>query len=100
MAKKEKSFVEKAKDAIIGGSGDTVKVSKEPKEPKEPRLEFKDMTYSISHGKTPIRKTRKSTNAYWCDEETSDERALKYTQNERNGFVYEMKGEQRVTNSN
>jgi len=73
-----------------------VKVSKEPTKPVEPKWEFKDRTYILSHGKTPLSKTIKSANVYWFDEELGYERELKYTENQRTVFVDEMKGDQRL----
>ena len=73
-----------------------VEVPKEPVKSTEPNWEFKDRTYILSHGKTPLSKTIKSANVYWFDEEKGYERELKYTENQRTVFVDEMKGDQRL----
>ena len=73
-----------------------VEIHKKPINSTEPKWEFKDRTYILSNGKTPLSKTIKGANIYWFDEEEGYERELKYTENQRTVFVDEMKGDQRL----
>jgi hypothetical protein len=98
MAKKEKSFVEKAKDAIIGSEKEVVKTSKVEvtKQPTEHKWEIKDRVYYLKSKRKPLSRMIKSTGIYWFDEEKGYERELKYCQNQKTPFVDEMKGDQRL----
>ena len=94
MEKKEKSFVEKAKDAIIG-SDEKVDVAVKPKINK-PSWEIKDRMYYLKSNRKPLSRSIKSSGVYWFDEEKGYERELKYCENQKTCFVDEMKGDQRL----
>ena len=94
MAKKEKSFVEKAKDAIIG-SDEKVDVMVKPNVNKS-SWEIKDRVYYLNGNKKPLSRSIKSSGVYWFDQEKGYERELKYCENQKTCFVDEMKGDQRL----
>ena len=95
MAKKEESFIEKAKNVITGTT--TEQVVKEPTKPKQPTWEIKDRMYYLKGNDKPLSRMIRSSGIYWFDEEKGYERELKYCQNQQTCFVDEMKGDQRLS---
>ena len=58
--------------------------------------EIKDRMYFLTKGRKPLTYLIRGSNIFYFDEEKGYERELKYTSNQRTGFVDEMKGEQRL----
>ena len=101
MAKKEKTNIDKAKNAFGLETETVVKtetVVEQPIERVKPKNEWeiKDRIYLLKGGKKPLSRSVKATNIYWFDEEKGYQRELKYCQNQQTCFVDEMKGDQRL----
>jgi hypothetical protein len=101
MAKKEKTIIDKAKNAFGLETETVVKtetVVEQPIERVKPKNEWeiKDRIYLLKGGKKPLSRSVKATNIYWFDEEKGYQRELKYCQNQQTCFVDEMKGDQRL----
>ena len=101
MAKKEKTIIDKAKNAFGLETETVVKtetVVEQPIERVKPKNEWeiKDRIYLLKGGKKPLSRSVKATNIYWFDEDKGYQRELKYCQNQQTCFVDEMKGDQRL----
>ena len=98
MAKKEKTIIDRAKNAF-GLETETVEntvLKTKQVEPKKPEWEIKDRIYYLKGNKKPISYSMKSSGIYYFDKEKGYERELKYTKNQRTPFVDEMTGDQRL----
>ena len=98
MAKKEKTIIDRAKNAF-GLETETVDntVLKTKKvESKQPSWEIKDRVYYLKGNKKPLSYMIKSAGVYWFDEKKGYERELKYCENQKTSFVDEMQGDQRL----
>ena len=91
MAKKQKTIIDKAKDAFGLEEKTVDNTVKETK-----KWQIKDRVYNLKGNKKPISYMLKSSNVYYFDEEKGYERELKYCQNQKTPFVDEMVGDQRL----
>jgi len=98
MAKKEKTIIDRAKNAFgLEKEIETQEAAKtESVENKKPEWEIKDRMYYLTHNRSPLTYLIRGSNIFWFDEEKGYERELKYTSNQRTSFVDEMKGDQRL----
>ena len=98
MAKKEKTIIDRAKNAFgLETETETQAVVQTKKvEDKKSTWEIKDRMYYLTKGRAPLTYLIRGSGIYYFDEEKGYERELKYTSNQRTSFVDEMKGEQRL----
>ena len=94
MAKKEKTIIDRAKNAF---GLETETVDNTVLQTKKPNWEIKDRVYYLSRKRKPLSYMIKSAGIYWFDEEKGYERELKYCENQKTPFVDEMQGDQRLS---
>ena len=70
---------------------------KQKTEFKKPEWEMKDRMYYLTHNRSPLTYLIRGSNIFWFDEKKGLERELKYCANQQTCFVYEMKGDQRLS---
>ena len=99
MAKKEKTIIDRAKNAfgLETETVDNTVLQTKKVETKKPNWEIKDRVYYLSRKRKPLSYMIKSAGIYWFDEEKGYERELKYCENQKTPFVDEMQGDQRLS---
>jgi len=99
MAKKEKTIIDRAKNAfgLETETVDNTVLKTQKVETKKPNWEIKDRVYYLSRKRKPLSYMVRSAGIYFFDEEKGYERELKYCENQKTPFVDEMKGDQRLS---
>ena len=99
MAKKEKTIIDRAKNAfgLETETVDNTVLQTKKVETKKPNWEIKDRVYYLSRKRKPLSYMIKSAGIYWFDEEKGYEGELKYCENQKTPFVDEMQGDQRLS---
>ena len=99
MAKKEKTIIDRAKNAfgLETETVDNTVLQTKKVETKKPNWEIKDRVYYLTRKRKPLSYMIRSTGIYFFDEEKGYERELKYCENQKTPFVDEMQGDQRLS---
>jgi len=95
MAKKANTAV---KDVEVAPQVVEKPIIKTPTQPKKPSWEIKDRTYTLSGHHSPITYTIPARHSakyplLWFDEESGEQKELRYATNQNSVFVQEQKGE-------
>lgn len=95
MAKKANTAV---KDVEVAPQVVEKPIIKTPTQPKKPSWEIKDRTYTLSGHYSPITYTIPARHSakyplLWFDEESGEQKELRYATNQNSVFVQEQKGE-------